>query len=607
MDELLRYFEEELGLFGAYAREFRKRYPKPAGELHINGEVQEDPSVAQLIQSVALMSARIRKRLDDDYPKFTESLLESLYPHFLRPLPSYSIAQLAGGSASGASTLPRGTVLQSAQVENIVCQFRTVYDASLSPLAVTGAGYASVVNAPRALRLPPGTSGCLSLTIESTAAGAGIGAEASTLRLFVDGEASLRAALIDALFLHAAAAFVQADGGTWQQLAQVPLRLAGLSEADAMLPFPSRSHPAFRLLTEYFAYPDKFHFIDLDLSALRPLLPARCRRFALHLPLSGVAGDSNEARLLATLSATHLLTGCTPVINLFDKPGVPFQLSHTSADYALLADAAHASAYEVYSVNQVRLLRDGAGGGRIVDVYPLYAVGQDAPAGVARNYWLIRRDEAIAAASPGHDMRISLLDAAFSPAVPGSATLSTELTCTNRDLPSRLRYGQPEGDLRAEGMSATPIRLLRKPTASHRFESGMGAHWRLVSQLALCYGRLTDAGLADFQKMLALYDVVRSPASRRLIGGVTGLEHSLVRGWVKTLPASTLMPGIEIRMTVDETAFTGSSLYIFAQVMERYFAMNAQLNCYTQLTVVSGQTGQEIIRCHPRTAEQTKA
>lgn len=607
MDELLRYFEEELGLFGAYAREFRKRFPKPAGELHIAGEVYEDPSVARLIQSVALMSARIRKRLDDDYPKFTESLLESLYPHFLRPLPSYSIAQVGGGPVTETVSLARGTVLQSAPINNVVCQFRTVYDVVLSPWAVTGAEYSSIANAPRALRLPRGTSGRLSLTIASTAAGFDIVAGPSTLRLFVDGEASVRAALIDALFLPTAAAYLQAEGEAWQPLSNPPLRLAGFAETDAMLPFPSRSHPAFRLLTEYFAYPEKFNFVDLDLAALRPQLPPHCRRFTLHLLLTGVPGDSNEARLLSTLSHTQLLPGCTPVINLFEKPGVPVQLSHTSADYALLADAAHASAYEVYSVDRVRLLREGPGGGHVVDFPPLYSVRQDASSGTARGYWLIRRDEAIGAASPGHEVRISLLDSAFSPSLPGGATLSTELTCTNRDLPSRLPYDRPEGDLRADALAATPVRLLRKPTPRHRFDAGNGAHWRLVSHLALCYARLTDAGLADFQKMLALYDVARSPASQRLIGGVTRLEHGLVRSWVKTLPASTLMPGIAIRMAVDEQAFAGISLYVFAQVMDRYFAMNAQLNCFTQLTLLSGQTGQEIIRCRPRTAEQTRA
>jgi type VI secretion system protein ImpG len=328
----------------------------------------------------------------------------------------------------------------------------------------------------------------------------------------------------------------------------------------------------------------------------------------LHLALAGVASDSNEARLLSALSPKNLLLGCTPVINLFEKAGVPLQLSHTSADYALIADVAHASAYEVYSVDEVRLVREGAGNGRVTRFTPLYEVRQDSPPDATHNYWLTRRDEATAAVSPGHEMRISLIDAEFRPSRAAGATLSTELTCTNRDLPTQLRHGLPEGDLRADGdSSAHPIRMLRRPTPSYRFGAGNGAHWRLVSHLALNYAGLTDAGLADFQKMLSLYDLVRSPISQRQIHGVAGLEHGSVRAWVKTLPASTLMPGIAIRMTVDEQAFVGSSLYVFAQVMDRYFAMNSQLNCFTQLELVSAQTGQEILKCPPRTAEKTKA
>jgi type VI secretion system protein ImpG len=253
-------------------------------------------------------------------------------------------------------------------------------------------------------------------------------------------------------------------------------------------------------------------------------------------------------------------------------------------------------------------VREAAGAGQVVEFSPLYAVRQDTAHGTARNYWLIRRDETIAATSPGHEVRISLLDAAFKPSHAAGATLSTELTCTNRDLPTRLRYGLAEGDLHADGVGAShPIRLLRKPTPSYRFEAGNGAHWRLISHLALNYARLAEAGLADFQKMLVLYDVVRSPVSQRMIGGIVGLEHGLERAWVRTMPASTLMPGIGIRMTIDEEAFAGTSIAVFAQVLERYFAMNGQLNCFTRLTLVSEQTGQEILRCQPRTAETTRA
>jgi type VI secretion system protein ImpG len=107
--------------------------------------------------------------------------------------------------------------------------------------------------------------------------------------------------------------------------------------------------------------------------------------------------------------------------------------------------------------------------------------------------------------------------------------------------------------------------------------------------------------------MLALYDLPRSPTARRQIAGIVKLEHGSVRAWLRTRPVSSLMPGVGIRMTLDEEAFTGSSLYVFAQVMDRYFALNSQLNCFTRLEIVSNQTGEEILACAPRTAEKLRA
>lgn len=615
MDELLRYFEEELGLFGQFAREFRNRFPKPAGALHIAGDSIEDPGVARLIQSVALLSARIHKRLDDDYPKFTEALLESLYPHYLRPLPSYAIAQLAqdgfdaGAGAGEFALLPRGTALRSAAVQGTICHFRTVYPVIAGPLRIVRAAFAAPLASSRPPRLPRGVAASVAIEFETRGSFAALWARGmSRVRVFVDGDASLRAALLDALFMHGAGAWIQAGSAPWQALDSSPLRLAGFADDDAVLPDSPRSHPAFRLLTEYFSYPEKFGFVEIDLAPAVRLLPPGCARFTLHLPLRAPSADSLEARLLAPLSASNLLLGCTPVVNLFRKAGDPIQLSHTRADYPLAADSAHAASYEIHSIDRVRVLREARGTTSATEFAPLYAVRHEgAGAAPARHFWVARRDETLAQVSPGHEIRLALVDADFRPSEVAGATVSTELTCTNRDLPAQLRVGNPEGDLIAEtGASNAPWRLLRKPTPSYRFDS-KGAHWRLIAHLALNHAGLTDAGLAELQKMLALYDLPRSNGARRQIAGIVGLEHGSMRAWIRTRPVSTLMPGVGIRMTVDEEAFAGASLYAFAQVMDRYFALNSQLNCFTRLEIVSSRTGQEIHACDPRSAEPARA
>lgn len=617
MDELLPYYERELGIFREQTRAFAARYPKTAGNLLIIGDNCEDPHIERLIQSFAMLTARVHKRLDDDYPQFTEALLETLFPHYLRPFPACSIARLdmaRFNGDSGLRTIPRGTVMRSQPVQKVVCEFRSAYTVSLDPLGIAAARFEPIISAPAAIGLAADAGALISIAIDSQTE-TGFAAAPAALRVFVDGEPSFRAALLDTLFLRTAGAYAELDDdGRWLPLDRVPLQPVGYADDEALIPAEARSHPAFRLLTEYFAFPEKFNFIDIGLASVVAQLPRPCRRVTLHLAIKNVRGDSDLARLLGTLSAHQLLLGCTPVVNLFTRPGVPIRLTQTSADYPLLADAAHADGYDIHSVEAVHVCRQHHGGQSVAAVLPLYGRGQDRPeqaAGASDGYWLLRRDAALAAASPGHEFRLALVDADADAAPAGNrdrATLSTSLLCSNRDLPAALRYGRPEGDLQSSAVpDGLPIQLLRKPTAPQRFAAGNGAHWRLIAHLSLNYANLTDAGLADLRKMLTLYDLPRSAISQRQIGGIVGLCHGATRAWINTLPCPTLMPGVAIRLTIDERAFVGSGLFAFAQVMDRYFALNRQLNSYTRLEIVSQHTGEELILCPPRTAEPTRA
>jgi type VI secretion system protein ImpG len=621
VEQLLPYYERELGLFRQYTREFSSRYPKAAGRLLIAGETCEDPHIERLIQSVALLTARVAKRLDDAYPQFTHSLLDTLYPHYLRPFPSCSIVRIAADEAPGGGQLDqvahvaRGTVLRSQPVQGVACKFTSTYDVTLAPLVISRLHFSPILDAPPGLRLPAGASALLSIQFTSSSDNYHLNQpDFARLRLFADGEPSVRAALLDALFLRGAGAYVALDEHSpWQAVDGTPLAPAGYAEDDALIPISARSHPALRLLTEYFAFPEKFHFIDIGWSLLTPLLPKQCRQFTLHLPLKGVRSDSHEARLLSGVSHDNLLLGCTPVVNLFAKSGVPIRLTHTEPDYALVADATHAFAYDIHSIEAVTVVRKDETGERLSSFLPLYASLQGAQAEYGQEsgqepgqYWLARRDETVAAISPGHEMRLSLIDPQFSPSSAACATVSTQLLCSNRDLSVQLHYGLPGGDLLAEDVpDGIPARFLRKPSPSMRFLAD--THWRLIAHLSLNYSSLTQAGLGEFQKMLSLYDLPRSPATQRLIQGIVTLEHGSTRAWMPTVPFPTLMPGIAIRLGIDEQAFVGSSIYIFAQVLQRYFALNSQLNCFSQLTLLSHRSGEELLRCPERSADATPA
>lgn len=607
MEKLLPYYERELGTLRRSCREFAERYPRIANELLMAGEACKDPHIERMIQSFALLTARIAKRLDDDYPQFTESLLETLYPHYLRTFPSVSIAKIDAGQEKGIVSIPRGTMLRSVQVQGVRCQFRTVYEVAVAPLAIVQARFEALIGAPTAIRLAAGVSSSISITINATSL---IGLEqldVRRLRVFLDGEPSFCAALRDTLFLRAGSAYLSiADDGAWTALDTVPIEAAGFAEEDALIPAGARSHPAYRLLTEYFAFPEKCNFLDLDLSHILPLLPNKCERFTLHLALKNIRADSNLARGLATLSAANLVLNCTPLVNLFKCSAVPVSITETAPDYALLADAAHPEAYEIHTVESARLVSGTGQSTTVKELYPFYSTrhGQ----GTASDYWITRRDELLADTSPGYEVRIALVDGDLEPLPSEARTLSAELTCSNRDLPAALSYGLPGGDLYMVGaLEKAPVRLLRKPTASLRFDSGRGAHWRLISHLSLNHRALSGLGVEEFRKMLTLYDMPASPITQRQIQGVLALQYKVIMAWIPGTPCASLMPGIEVRMTLDEEAFTGSGIHAFAQVIDRFLALYGQINVFSQLIVLSKHNGEELLRCPPRSGNQNLA
>ncbi|MBW9334281.1 type VI secretion system baseplate subunit TssF [Herbaspirillum sp. RU 5E] len=614
MQELLPYYERELSFLRRYSREFSERYPKIAGSLLMAGEVCEDPHIERMIQSYALLNARVSKRLDDDYPEFTEALFEVLYPHYLRPFPSCSIARMdysaAAAQLTSASVIPRGTALSTRPVKGVVCRFQSAYDVPVAPIRLSRAVFSPIIDAPEAVMLPTSVTSSLSITIETTSAQVALAKLGLTsLRVFIDGEASFCAALRDSLFMRSTAAWVELPGsGRWTSLRKLPLAEVGFAEEDALIDFPSQSHPAYRLLTEYFAFPEKFNFFDIDLSAILAVLPAGTKSFTLHLGLSGLRADSHIARQLGGVSAANLLLGCTPVINLFSQRGDPIRLTHAGASYPVLPDGRQAFGFEVYSIDSVQLVRQTPQGESITRFRPFYSLRHGQAPESDGHYWAMRRDELVALKSPGYETEISIVDIDFDPAKVETDTLSIELTCTNRDLPALLTYGLPGGDLSLEGGGVMrTAALLRKPTLPSRFERGRGAQWRLISHLSLNHLSLMRGGLEAFQEMLTLYDQSNSPISQRQISAIAAIDHKATTAWLPGNPFASLVRGIEVKLTVDEEGFVGSGLHAFAGVIDRFMGLYVHANSFSQLSVISKRTGEELLKCKPRSGDLSLA
>ena len=606
MDDLLPYYERELAFLRSYSQQFAERYPKIAGRLSLAGDVSEDPHVERMIQSFALMGSRISKKIEDDYPEFTEALLEVLYPHYLRPFPSCSIVQFdmegAASQLSNPEVVPRATQLKSRSVKNQECSFRTIYDVQLTPLRIAEASFKAVAEVPRYVQLPPRAGAQISIQFELMSSHASIEELGiDHLRFFTDGEPSFCAALRDVLALNLCQAYLEgASGGRWQVLQRSPLQAAGFSPEEALIDWPARAHPAYRLLTEFFAFPEKFGFFDCDLRDAAQL----GRRFTLHLIVQDLAADSPTARLLNGLTSNNLRLHCTPVVNLFSIPGRPITVSHKQTTYPVVADEKDASSFEVHSIDRVFRTYESGRSRTGSEIPPFYSLHHGESADRNCVYWVSNLDEGLAQRSPGRELQLTIVDTHFDPVSPSASSLSLSLTCSNRDLPQNLAYGVGGGDLTVEGGCATQsVGLLRKPTSPLRFSRDRGAHWRLISHLSLNHLSLVEGGAAAFRELLKLYDLQRSAISARHIAGIVELTHRPATAWLPGKYFASVARGTEIRLVIDEESFVGIGLHIFAQVIDQFFGLYVHANSFTQLVLVSLHSGEEILRCQPRNGD----
>jgi len=612
METLLPYYERELTFLRRLSHDFAARHPKIAGRLLLSGEACEDPHIERLIESFAFLAARIHRKLDDDYPEMTDSLLQVAYPQYLRPLPAVSIAQFDCGAMlpqlTKASRIPRNTMMETRAVQGVRCRFRTAYDTDIWPVRIVRAIHENVFDAAEsrsdAARL---CDSALRLDLESLSEAAGFDKLAfGKLRFFLTGDASVVALIREALFSDALGIWISTPGGNEKiELPTQTIQPVGFAAEDSLLEQDARAHHAYQLLLEYFVFPEKFNFFELDLSALAGKLRARARVIEIRIGLKGLLNQA-AAHLLDGIGKDNFVLGCTPVVNLFRQFSEPVRVDHTVTSYPIIVDSRWPQAYEVYEIEHVARIRQTSDGEEISEYKPFYSIRHGEAAQEPERYWHANYVDNEACGD--YTMEIALVDSTFDPRQPESNTLSMELLCTNHDLPSQLPFGLLDGDLFIEGGSIVKtIRMLRKPTQSYRFPRGRGAQWRLISHLSLNHLSLSGQGVAAIREILTLYDIARTPANGRQIAGIVAIDHRSTTARVAGNPFPVFVRGLEVRVTIDETHYAGIGLFMFTQILDHFFGLYAHANSFTQLVIISKQSGQELARCPARNGESILA
>ncbi|MGG5812363.1 type VI secretion system baseplate subunit TssF [Falsiroseomonas sp. CW058] len=582
-DELLPYYNRELAAIRQLAGEFAEANPKVAGRLRMTPDTVDDPHVERLLEGVAFLAARVQHRLDDELPELTDALLELLCPHLLAPVPSLTTVRLMPKpEATGASRVPRFTQLETEPVRGERLVYRTCQETVLWPIAIEGAKLSGLpLPAPHNPQAQ-GAVAVLRLVLGTTLPGLTVAETGlDRLRLHLRG-AGQQAIQILELLCTSTLGIALADGPGDPRPTFLPkeaLRHVGFAPDEAALPWPPRAFSGHRLLTEYFAYPQKFLYLDLDGLEARSLVQ-RSQTMEVFVYLSRAVPE-----LERVLGVDSFALGCTTAVNLFRQPCEPIPLDGTQSDWLVVPDARRPAALEVYGIETVRLTRPEDPRPRRVPAFHRLKHEEGADEEAPGMSWIASRRSAPGILG-GSETRLMLRDPQFDPALPADGVLGLDALCCNRDLPSLLPFGGGQPRLRIADATApaASAECLSPPTPTLRPQLRERSGWRLVSHLALNHLGVTGGPQAAqaLKEMLRLHDLRDTPETRIAMEGLVAVNAAPGIARLPGVRPGSFARGLDVTLTFEPQAWQAGGLFLLAGVLERFLALQVSVNGFVR-------------------------
>lgn len=606
LDELLPYYNQELINIRQQGEEFAATYPKVASHLRWGPGSIEDPHVARLIESFAFLNAHIRHKLDDDFPELSDALLSCLYPHYQRPVPSTSIVQFkCEPELSSGYFIEKNTQIETAPLYKDTCYFNTAYPVMLWPIEITNV---SINGLPFQAPLVQSTQKVASilhlqltcLSEKMTFAKFPL----KSLRVFINAQLQNAYALYELLFNNVITITI-ANSATDPNpiiLSKENIKLVGYERDEGLFPYPAHSLLGYRLFTEFFTFPEKFLFFEIT-GLDTPKLQSIGHQLEIYFYL-----NYHHKILERNIGIDSFQLGCTPVVNLFRQVAEPIRLNHTVSDYLVIPDLRRLSSIEVYSVESVKGITNDE---QELDYLPFYDIKHRTSEQPRPRFWHMKhknntnRDKSAEIIS---NVYLSFTDLDFNPLTDSESVVTVKTLCTNGNVPSQLPFGgsEPHLQLTAGTAPLTTIKCLTPFTPTIYPTLRNEARWKLISHLSLNHLSLveTNGGTEALKEMFKLYNLKNSIVVDRIIDGLLKVSSRQITTRSPEGFVNALAQGLEITLHFDETQFIGSGLFLFGQILERFFSGYVSINSFTKLIVTTSQTEGIRFQWFPRVGER---
>jgi type VI secretion system protein ImpG len=607
--KLLEYYNRELLFMREMGGEFAQAYPRIAARLGMDGLDCADPYVERLIEAFAFLAARVQLKIDARHPEFTQHLLEMVYPDFLSPIPSCTIAEfvpdMKDAALQSGLTIPRGSALRTVlnKGERTACEFRTAQDVTLWPLTVIDAKYLPGAGALTAqgITASPRVRAALRLRFRASPGVKLQSMPLDTLKIFIKATPDIAHKLHEQLIANCVGYYARSlePGAQVQFRPGRDVRQLGVEDDEALLPVTRRGFQGYRLLQEYFSFPERL--LNVAICNLAPLCAGfRGNEFEIY-----VAFDRPQPTLDNALDPSQFRLFTTPIINLFPAQIDRITVVSNETEHHVIPDRNRPMDFEIYSLERVTGI--GASGDQIVDIPPFYATGHATNVPGNKAFYTVQRRQRLYSSRQlqsgarstyiGSECFMSITDAQQRDFSGDLAQLDVQALCTNRDLPIQITMGKGRTDFLLEGSAPLEaVRCIGTPSLP-RPSPGFGdTAWRLVSHLTLNYLSLMDNdpqnGAELLRDFLTLYAAPNDAVALRQIQGVRSIGHRPTVSRMRQPGPICYGRGLQIDLTLEESAFEGSGVLPLATVLERFLSRYVSINSFTQLRLFTQTRGE---------------
>lgn len=609
--KFLNYYNIELQHLRESSGKFSRENPKIAARLGLDRFNCEDPYVERLLEGFAFMAARVHLKLDEEFPRFTHSIINTVYPQYMIPTPSMAMVSFTPESSdpdlAAGFTIPADTTLKSVigKGERTACQFQTAHEVTLYPLKLSKAVYQTGYRDTMGFGSGVKAAASLVLSISSPKSIPLNQIDLDALSIYIrDTKDSVPMQIYEQVFANCKAVVFQSAGGdkdlriVRRDIENVLVQ-DGFAKEQALFPYDPRTFQGYRIIREYFAFPQRFMFFKL--LDLKNML-AQCNDNKIEIIL---VFDKAESSLDKKINLDNFELFATPAINLFKKRTDRIHIKKNAFEFPVIADRTRTLDYEVVQIEKVT----GYGADFISGktFRPFYAkTGVDDDLVTAGDYYAeYRRSRSLTENEKrygtrsnynGSDMYISLVDEQARPLESDVKELSATALVSNRDLPFFMPVGKTATDFTLEiNIPATAVQCVDGPTEPIASFKEKNSEWNIINHLSLNYlsilRRSNDGSTEILKDILKLYCDPDSYYFRRQIEGIVDIVVTPVTSRLYGNGPVSFVRGLEINLTLDEDAFRGMGIFLLGSILDRYFGANARINSFTQTVIHSVERG----------------